>query len=159
MNYMDLILLRFVKIQFSKFILISSQYAPISYLWVFSKQVYFQLIGYVMIHLFLAKPLEDLNALKIAFQVYFFREIEQMVFCCHDFTGENYTHWCHGECLYEQTRNRTLMIGRIFHMKHIKYCMPKISIIFSYSPSPYFLPLYYFAFSYYNFTTGKTEEP
>ena len=60
-----------------------------------------------MIHLFLAKPLEDLNALKIAFQVYFFREIEQMVFCCHDFTGENYTHWCHGECLYEQTRNRT----------------------------------------------------
>ena len=85
----------------------NSSYAPISYLWVFSKQVYFQLIGYVIIHLFLAKPLEDLNALKIAFQVYFFREIEQMVFCCHDFTGENYTHWCHGECLYEQTRNRT----------------------------------------------------
>ena len=76
--------------------------------WFMSLQTgFFQLIGYVMIHLFLAKPLEDLNALKIAFQVYFFREIEQMVFCCHDFTGENYTHWCHGECLYEQTRNRT----------------------------------------------------
>ena len=53
----------------------------------------------------------------------------------YDFAGENYTQLDVMErmCLYEQKlqEKQEHMIGRIFHIKHIKYCMLKISIIFS----------------------------
>ena len=81
----------------------------------------------------------------------------------YDFTGENYTHhklmsW--RECLYEQTytKTRTHDWSNFPYKTHqILHAKNKYNFLLC-SPSPYFLPLYYFAFSYYNCSSVVIED-
>ena len=58
----------------------------------------------------------------------------ELVFLVWFYWGKLHTSWCHGENVFiwaNLHEKQEHMIGRIFHIKHIKYCMLKISIIFS----------------------------